>query len=256
LTTANQWNPSLYDTRHNYVTRYGEDLLELLSAQSGERILDLGCGTGHLAHTIAESGAHVVGLDSATSMIEQARAAYPDVEFVVGDGANFYFDQPFDAVFSNAALHWIPAAEQVAACIWRALKPGGRFVAEFGGKDNVRAVLSAIRDTLESLSYTELASPYWYFPSLGEYATLLETQGYRVTFAAHFDRPTAVEGEDGARSWLQMYANKILNGLPADLHETFYTQVEDRLRPTQYQDGTWYVDYRRLRVVAVKEQMS
>ena len=252
--TANQWNPTLYDTRHHYVTRYGEDLLELLSAQPSERILDLGCGTGHLAHKIAESGAHVVGLDSAASMIEQAKAAYPDVEFVVGDGANFHFDQPFDAVFSNAALHWIPAAEQVAACIWQALKPGGRFVAEFGGKGNIRAVQAAVRATLEVLNYATIGFPNWYFPSIGEYATLLEKQGFRVTFAAHFDRPTAVEGEDGARSWLQMYANIIMSGLPADLHEAFYTQVEDRLRPTQYQDGTWYIDYVRLRVVALKEQ--
>jgi trans-aconitate methyltransferase len=254
--TTNQWNPNLYDTRHHYVTRYGEDLLELLAAQPGERILDLGCGTGHLAHKIAASGAHVVGLDSAASMIEQAKAVYPDVEFVVGDGANFQFDQPFDAVFSNAALHWIPAAEQVAGCIWRALKPGGRFVAEFGGKGNVRLILSALRSTLDSLGYGTLAFPNWYFPSIGEYATLLEKQGFRVTFAVHFDRPTVVEGEDGVRSWLQMYANLIVDALPPERHEAFYRQVEDRLRPTQYQDGTWYIDYRRLRMVAVKEQAS
>ncbi len=246
------WNPALYDTSHRYVFQYGEDVLKLLAPKPGERILDLGCGTGHLAQKIADEGAQVIGIDSATSMIEQARQHYSAPQFVVGDATNFRFDEPFDAVFSNAALHWIPAAEHVIACVWNALKPGGRFVAEFGGKTNIERTQHAIYDVLENLGYSNLRFHPFYFPSVGEYTSLLEKHGFRVTFAAHFDRPTAVEG--GITSWLEMYASHIVQRLPDVSRATFFQQVEDRLRPTQYRNGTWYIDYVRLRFVAVKEE--
>jgi|FLYN01.1.fsa_nt_gi trans-aconitate 2-methyltransferase len=253
MTNKHQWNAALYDSRHAYVFQYGEDVLKLLAPQPGERILDLGCGTGHLTKKIADSGAQVVGLDNAASMIEQARQNYPELAFIIADASSFTVDEPFDAVFSNAALHWIPAAEQVIACVWNALKPGGRFVAEFGGKTNIQKIESAVYAALNRLGYTELRLPPYYFPSIGEYAILLEKQGFRVTFAAHFDRPTAVEGEDGIRSWLEMYLNNIVSALPDTAREPFFRQVEEQLRPTQYRDGVWYVDYVRLRIVAYKE---
>jgi len=253
-TTSYQWNSTLYDARHNYVSRYGEDLIGLLAPKPGERILDLGCGTGHLARKIADAGAEVVGLDSSPEMIEQATRAYPDLQFVLADATNFHFDHPFDAVFSNAALHWIPAADKVVACVWDALKPDGRFVAEFGGRGNIRAVEAAIHGALASVGRADLGLVRYYFPSVGEYTTLLEKQGFRVTFAAHYDRPTPVEGEDGLRSWLQMFGSNILQALDDSTRETFLRQVEDRLRPTLYHDGIWYVDYVRLRVVAIREQ--
>jgi trans-aconitate 2-methyltransferase len=251
--TIHQWNPNLYDSRHSYVFQYGEDVLKLLAPQPGERILDLGCGTGHLTQKIADAGAQVIGMDKAESMVEQARQNYPELQFLVADATNFTFDEPFDAIFSNAVLHWIPAAEAVAACVWRALKPGGRFVAEFGGKANIRAVSTAVYAALQALGHPDLRLPPYYFPSIGEYATLLEKQGFRVTFAVHFNRPTAVEGEDGLQSWLEMYLNNIVSALPEAARTPFFRQVEDRLRPTQYRDGTWYVDYVRLRIVAVKD---
>jgi trans-aconitate 2-methyltransferase len=245
------WNPTLYDSGHRYVFQYGEDVLKLLAPQLGEHILDLGCGTGHLAQKIADEGTQVIGLDSAASMIEQARQHYPGLQFVVGDATSFAFDEPFDAVFSNAALHWIPAAEQVIACVWNVLKPGGRFVAELGGKTNIQRTQRAVYDVLDQLGYPNLRFHPYYFPSVGEYTSLLEKQGFRVTFAAHFDRPTAVEG--GVTSWLEMYAADIVQGLPDSARTTFFQQVEDRLRPTQHHDGTWYIDYVRLRFVAIKE---
>ena len=251
--TTHQWNPALYDSRHAYVFQYGEDVLKLLAPQPGERILDLGCGTGHLTQKIADTGARVIGIDSSSAMIEQAQTSYPGLQFRVADATHFAFDEPFDAVFSNAVLHWIPAAEQVIACVWNALKPGGRFVAEFGGKTNIRAVETAVRAVLAQLGQSDAGFPLYYFPSVGEYATLLEKQGFRVTFAAHFDRPTTVEGEDGLQSWIEMYLPGIVQGLPDTLRETFFKQVEDRLRATQYHDGSWYIDYVRLRVVAVRQ---
>ncbi|MGH6628953.1 MAG: class I SAM-dependent methyltransferase [Burkholderiales bacterium] len=130
-----QWDSSLYDDKHSFVTKYGEGVLELLAPQPGERILDVGCGTGHLTQLIAGAGAQVTGMDNSAEMIATARAGHPDLRFVVGDAADFFFDEPFDAVFSNAALHWVHRAEEAVICMSRALKPGGRFVVEFGGKE-------------------------------------------------------------------------------------------------------------------------
>ncbi len=125
----NDWNTSLYDAKHAFVSEYGKSLLPLLEPKVGESILDLGCGSGHLAHSIAQSGAHVIGIDSSASMIEAACAAYTDVEFLVADAKDFAFPLPFDAIFSNATLHWVRDAEQAVQHIVAALKSGGRFVA-------------------------------------------------------------------------------------------------------------------------------
>lgn len=249
---AQFWNPALYDSKHNYVTQYGEDLLSLLDAKPGERILDLGCGTGHLTAKIADSGAAVIGLDSSASMVEQAQAAYPNIEFIVGDARHFHFDHPFDAVFSNAALHWIPEAEAVVHAIWNALKPGGRFVAEFGGKTNVRQIMEGVRAALESTGYPP-PSQFWYFPSIGEYAALLEKQGFRVVYAIHFDRPTPLEGQDGMRNWLAMFGNGLLAYVSEETKDAVIETAERHLRKTLYREGIWYADYVRLRIVAVRE---
>jgi SAM-dependent methyltransferase len=176
------------------------------------------------------------------------------LRFEVADATNFHFEEPFDAVFSNATLHWIKEPERAIACIWQALKPGGRFVAEFGGKGNVKALATTINNALESAGYP--AKPElnpWYFPSIGDYATLLEQQGFSVTYATLFDRPTALEdGEKGLQNWLEMFANSLLQQVPANERSSVIQHIEDRLRPELYRDGTWFVDYKRIRVVAWK----
>jgi trans-aconitate methyltransferase len=245
----NHWNAELYDRSHAFVWKHGAALLDLLTPQPGERVLDLGCGTGHLTAQIAAAGAVVLGIDSALAMIEQARRAYPALRFEVADARAFAFSQPFDAVFSNAALHWVKPPEQVIACVYRALKPGGRFVAEFGGKGNVQAIAAALTDAARAVGIEPPESP-WYFPGIGEYASLLEASGLEATFALLFDRPTALEGEQGMRRWVEMFGSWALSAVPAEGREEFFRAVEERLRPTLYQDGTWYADYRRLRVVA------
>ncbi len=249
------WNSTLYDARHNYVTHYGEDVVsDWLKPQAGERILDLGCGTGHLTQKIADAGASVVGLDASAEMVAQARTNYPTLDFVTENGADFHFDQPFDAVFSNAALHWIHNADGVAASVYKALKPGGRFVAEFGCKGNVGVVLGAARDALQAAGLPAMARSPWYFPSLGEYTTLLEQHGFFVASALQFDRPTLVEGEDGGRSWLMMFGTPILQAIPTERQEAFLSDLEKRIRPKLYHDGQWWIDYRRLRIVATKPE--
>lgn len=249
--TYQAWDANLYDTRHRFVFQHGESLLELLAAKPGERILDLGCGTGHLTARLAENGSSVVGLDSSAEMLTQARAAYPSLEFIQGDARNFRLQEPVDAVFSNAVLHWIHEPMAVIRCVRKSLKPKGRFVAEFGGKGNVQTLIASMRLTAAKIGM-QLAEPLWYFPSVGEYAALLEEEGFEVSFAALFDRPTLLEGPEGLKDWVRMFGRRVLDQVPTDRREEFMTIVEDAARPKLFREGVWFADYRRLRVVAVR----
>src|SRR5436190_18459317 len=248
--TSQSWDAGLYEDKHAFVWKQGASLVELLAPKPGERILDLGCGTGHLTAAIAEAGASVVGLDQSPEMLEQARSAYPNLEFVLGDARKFSFEDSFDGVFSNAVLHWVRSPEAVIRCVRDALKPGGRFVAEFGGKGNVRAIEAALR-VAAGRAGLRLDEPLWYFPGVGEYATLLETAGLEVRFATLFDRPTPLEGPDGLKSWVRMFARGVLDAAGPKGERDFLRAVEEAARPTLFRDGTWQADYRRLRVVAV-----
>jgi trans-aconitate 2-methyltransferase len=251
---SGDWNADLYDQQHSFVWKRGADVLELLAPRAGERILDLGCGTGHLTAQIADTGADVLGIDSDPAMIERARAAYPQVRFEVADATRFNMAAEFDAVFSNAAIHWMKPPAQVAANIAHALKPQGRFVAEFGGRGNIGRIAEATYAALRAMGYPEpeRASP-WYFPSIAEYATLLEQQGLEATFAVLFDRPTPLEGgEDGMRQWLEMFTPTLLAVAPESERPTILRDIEARLRPMLHTPQGWVADYRRLRIVAVK----
>lgn len=242
------WDAARYQDKHSFVWRYGADLLELLAPKPGERILDVGCGTGQLTAEMAQRGAHVVGLDMSTDMLAEALKNFPSLTFVLGDAASFDFAEPFDAVFSNAALHWVRNAEGAVASIARALGPGGRFVAEFGGKGNIATVQAALRTVLGP-SADEM-SP-WYYPSVGEYAPILERYGLEVRHASLFDRPTPLEGENGLEQWLRMFGQTYLRQFSPDREAEIIRQLVEQLRPVLYRDGVWTVDYRRLRVVAV-----
>lgn len=252
------WNAALYDDKNAFVWKHGRGVVELLAPQSGERILDLGCGTGHLTAQIAEAAAEVVGIDKSTTMIEEARRLYPNRRFEIADGADFHFDEPFDAVFSNAAIHWMKDQPAVARCIWGALKPGGRFVAEFGGKGNISAIRRALTDAVTTAGEVINSEPFArYYPTIGEYATLLEAQGFRVTFASHFDRPTKLDnGERGLRNWLLTFTDNVIDSLPAQKRETVIEDVQRRLRPKLFREGAWFADYRRLRVAAAREPIE
>jgi trans-aconitate methyltransferase len=244
------WDAGLYDERHAFVWKHGASLVELLAPQSGERILDLGCGTGHLTARIAASGARVVGLDASEEMLAQARATYPDLEFRTGDARDFTVEAPFAAVFSNATLHWVRPPEAAVQRMRAALEPGGRFVAEFGGRGNVRLICQAAQAALERLRLPIPEFP-WYFPGIAEYATLLEAEGLEVRFATLFDRPTPLEGEQGLRNWIRMFGGRFLDAAPLLQQEEFFSLVEEMTRPDLFQGGIWKADYRRLRIVAV-----
>ncbi|KAB8329914.1 methyltransferase domain-containing protein [Scytonema tolypothrichoides VB-61278] len=250
----NQWNAELYDSKHSFVSELAANLVELLSPKPGECILDLGCGTGHLTDKIASLGSEVIGIDSSVTMIEQARKNYPQLDFDVVDARKLAYTEKFDGIFSNAVLHWIKEAEEVVVGINRALKPGGRFVAEFGGKGNVNAIITAIFNALQKAGYpTDTALNPWYFPSIGEYGSLLEKHGFQLTYATLFERLTPLEdGEQGLQNWLKMFANSFLNGLSTDAQISTIIDIENQLRPSLYKNNTWFADYKRIRVIAVK----
>lgn len=246
------WNPSLYQTSHSFVWEFGREVIQLLAPQPGERILDVGCGTGQLTRAIADTGASVVGVDRSPEMIADARRNYSDLQFEVADAAALPYREDFDAVFSNAALHWVRDAEGAVAGIRRALKPGGRFVAEFGGQGNVEILVRAVYHALRELGVgkPEGLNP-WYFPSVGEYATLLERHGLEVGYASLFDRPTPLEpGAEGLTKWIEMFCGPFLKGVESSVRERFVELVRGYAAPELERDGRWTIDYRRLRIAA------
>jgi trans-aconitate 2-methyltransferase len=245
---ADTWDSSLYEDRHSFVWRSGEELLDLLDPKPGERILDLGCGTGHLTAQIAERGAEVVGIDSSVSMIAQARQNFPKLKFQLADARDFRFDTPFNGIFSNAVLHWIRKAEKPIESMALALKPEGRIAIEMGGKGNIAHIRAATEAVLREAGYQ--ARDVWYFPSIGEYTPLLEKQGFGVTLAQNFARDSRLEHpERGMREWLEMFGGAYFDDVPAGAREALVRKIEERLKPVLWRDGAWYADYRRLRVV-------
>ena len=253
VTQKSQWNAKLYDDKHSFVWKRASGLIELLEAKTGERILDLGCGTGHLTAQIAATGAEVAGVDASLAMIQQAREKYPALQFEVMDARELHFAQPFDAVFSNATLHWIKEPALVVAGIAKSLRPGGRFVAEFGGHGNVRELMEAVHRAWRKLSLAGSPSNPWYYPSIAEYSGLLEQHGLETTYAALFNRPTPLEdGERGLRVLLEMFCGMFLDQLSTDQRQVMIAAIEQEARPHLWRDNQWVLDYRRLRVVAWK----
>jgi len=251
---AGAWDAKLYDAKHDFVWKYGSDVVSLLDPKPGERILDVGCGTGHLAAQISESGAQVTGVDRSAEMVAAARLAYPNLKFEVCDARSLSFLEEFDAVFSNATLHWIHEPERVLQGVWKALRPGGRFVAEFGGHRNIRAMQDAFdRALLEIGAANPGEVQPWYYPRVSEYAALAEKNGFEVRLITLFDRPTGLaDGAAGMRNWILMFGAAYLAKAGDAKREEFIGMVEETLRPQLFRDGQWWADYRRLRFVAYK----
>ena len=248
------WNTDLYNEKHAFVFKYGEDLVDVLKPQPGERILDLGCGTGYLTNIIASSGATVVGIDSSLEMISKAKLQYPELEFKVQPATEFHFDEHFNAIFSNAVLHWVLEKEKAIECMYRNLKKSGRLVLEMGGKHNVEKIITALQSSLTKHGFSEKAAlQLWYFPSISEYAGLLEKRGFRVTYAAHFNRETKLnDTENGIKDWVRMFGSSFLTGIDEIEIEEILNEVQNTLEPTHFRNGSWYADYKRLRIIAIK----
>ena len=255
--TPRAWDAAEYDSCGTFVWEHGADLVEMLAPRSCDRILDVGCGTGHLTARIAESGADVLGIDASESMVGQARSNYPHLRFEVLDALEMNLGPEFDAVFSNAVLHWITEPDVAASGILNALKPGGRFVAEFGGKGNISTIVEAVHSARESMGVRSIDRQPWYFPSAREYAALLERLGFRVAYSRLFDRPTRLgEGDGTMTAWLQMFGEPLLNDLTESERDAVCSIAEGDLRATLLDDGAWLADYVRLRVMAEKPPRS
>ena len=247
----NNWNAQLYSDKHAFVWKLGQGVVELLAPKPGERILDLGCGTGELTDQIARTGAQVVALDASPQMLESARNRFPHIEFHQGDAQNFDLGTGFDAVFTNATLHWVPDHVAVARSVFRALKPGGRFVGEFGGRGNVRELKRALRTAAQQLDLPPFESPNFY-PSLREWATSLESGDLEPTQLQLFARPTPLEGEDGIQIWWRQFRATYLAALAPDQQEAVLQRAQELAPPQLHTESGWIADYVRLRFVAEK----
>lgn len=235
------WSASDYARNAAFVPALGEPLLDLLSIAPPARVLDLGCGDGVLTAQLRARGYQVLGVDASPAMIDAACARGLDA--CVRDGHALDFEACFEAVFSNAALHWMTRPDEVLAGVRRALVPGGELVAELGGAGNVATVVSALIDELAARG---VAAPEpWYFPSAGQYATLLERAGFRVELIAHFDRPTPLPG--GVGDWIATFGQRYTHALPAAARAGYLHDVCARLVPLE-----GVLDYVRLRLRARK----
>lgn len=249
---AMRWDAERYERSFGYVASYGESLVDLLQPKHGERVLDLGCGTGTLTAAIAERGATVTGVDADPGMIAAARSRHPEIAFTEADGHAFSVPEPYDAVFSNAALHWMTDPDAVIARVRDALLPGGRFVAEMGAAGNCAAIIDAVGRALAELgqgAFPEL----WYFPTPAEHAGRLEAAGFEVRLLHCYERPTPLaDCPDGVADWMRMFGGQLLDRLPQDLTDRLLARANELAAPALLRDGAWVADYKRLRFLAVR----
>jgi SAM-dependent methyltransferase len=229
------------------VSELGAPVVELLAPAPGERVLDLGCGDGVLTEKLAARGCRVIAVDASPEQIAAARGRGIDAR--VADGQRLGFDAEFDAVFSNAALHWMMDPDAVIAGVRRALVPGGRCVGELGGRGCVAQIVAALRAGLERQGVDPSGIQPWYFPGDDEYRARLEAGGFEVTWIALIQRPTLLPGDIG--DWLGTFAQTFIAA--ARDPEGLLDGVREALRPALCDaEGRWTADYVRLRFAARK----
>ena len=247
------WDARGYERDFSFVPSYGEGVIDLIEVRPGETCLDLGCGNGALTAALVERGLDAFGMDASPEMLALARERHPDLRFTQGDATTFALERPVDVVFSNAMLHWIDRDRhpQALAHVAAVLRPGGQFVFECGGYGCGARIHAALAREFEARGMVyELP---FYFPTVGEYAPLVEAAGMRVTHALLFDRPTALKGPDGMADWIRMFVQRPFAGMEPKLADEIISAAVDSLAGELLRDGTWYADYVRLRMRAVKQ---
>ena len=248
-----KWDPEQYARHARFVSDLGSPVVDLLDPQPGERILDLGCGDGVLTETLIAAGCQVVAIDSSPEQVRAARARGLDARIV--DGTALPFNAEFDAVFSNAVLHWIKDADAALTSVVQALKPGGRFVAELGGAGCVASIREAFTIALHRYGVDATTLDPWYFPTAKEYRSRLEAHGLTVESLNLFPRPTPLPSD--VMSWLGIFAQPFFSGVAKSARPRLAADVRELLKPRLLNtEGTWVVDYVRLRIAAVKRTPS
>jgi SAM-dependent methyltransferase len=241
------WDPERYAKNARFVADLGAPVFALLAPRPGERVLDLGCGDGALTEKLVAAGCRVVGVDGSSEQIEAARARGLDAR--VMDGQALEFEGGFDAVFSNAALHWMRRADAVIDGVWRALVPGGRFVGELGGRGCVARIVGALEAALARRGAAPVEP--WFFPSVEEYRRRLEARGFRVDSAELIPRPTPLPGD--IADWLETFAERFLLAVGPGERRAVLEEVREELRPDLYDaEAGWTADYVRLRFAATR----
>jgi SAM-dependent methyltransferase len=257
------WDAAGYDASFSFVTAYGAPLLELLDARPDEHVLDLGCGTGHQAAALAAAGAHVVGTDSDPAMLDVARHDHPGLRFELADAQDpqalrhVAGETTYDAVLSNAAMHWMPRQDDVIRGVAAVLRPGGRFVVEMGGAGNAARVTAAIRSARSDLGLDPHVVSSWTFPTPGEQAARLERHGFVVRLVQLVDRMTPLSDDATAADWARMFGAALVADVPEDRRDAFDSAVDRHARELgldRRPDGEhgWWIDYVRLRFRAVR----
>ena len=250
MISSQTWDPERYARNARFVSDLAAPVLELLAAEPGEKILDLGCGDGVLTAKLVAMGCRVVGIDGSIGQIEAARKLGLDAR--VMDGEQLTFNGEFDAVFSNAALHWMRNPGAVISGVWRALRPKGRFVAEFGGHGCVAKIKGALVGALNRRGLDGEAAVPWYFPTVEEYSQLLNKAGFAVSTIVLIRRPTPLPGD--ITGWLETFGENFTACLPPAERCAYIAEVREALRPELADsEGKWTADYVRLRFAAKKQ---
>ena len=242
------WNPEQYARNARFVSDLGAPVLELLDPQPGERILDLGCGDGVLTAKLQSLGCDVLGVDASSAQVEATKKLGVPAQTI--DGENLAFGNEFDAVFSNAALHWMRNnPDAVISGVKKSLRPGGRFVAEMGGDRCVEKIRTALIAALNRRNIDGKSADLWFFPTVEDYSARLKRNGFTIDYIALIPRPTPLPGDVVA--WLKVFAHNFTDKLPAEDRDAYLAEVQTALKP-QLCDatGTWTADYTRLRFKA------
>ncbi len=248
--TVQRWDPDRYAKNARFVSDLGSPIVELLAPRAGERVLDLGCGDGVLTQKLVSLGCDVVGVDSSAEQIEAAKIATGGAaRLLVMDGQRLELFEEFDAVFSNAALHWMKRADDVLAGVFRALKSGGRFVGELGGFGCVQTIRAALVEALDRRGVDGESRVPWYFPTADDYAARLEAAGLRVDSIALFPRSTPLPGD--VAGWLETFGESFTSALPVEARAAYVEEVQRAVEPKlRDPSGGWVADYVRLRFSA------
>jgi len=246
---TNNWDTNKYTKHASFVSTLGMPVVDLLAPQKGEKILDLGCGEGTLALELEKYGAVITAVDLNEEMVEKSRTKGLDAHIM--SVTELIYQEKFDAVFSNAVLHWVRDSKLAVQNIYKSLKYGGRFVAEFGGYGNVYQIISAMREVFDKHKEYGKFDDFWFFPTLKEYQSILEAQGFEVKYIELIPRPTPI---DDISNWLDIFANGIIANLNDNQKIQFKKETRDILKDKIYtQKDGWVADYIRLRVFAIKK---